>query len=194
MTHQSVVKRSSAMDNIRRLTWLICAICLTTFVCMPAQADIASVSQAVAVSLSPAIKLLTVPATATLLPNSVAFAAFTGSFPISFRVRTSPSGGATITVGASEFFPTTGPKIANGDLAYTCGGSTIGSGCNSATVMTPGYQTNLVSVDSNACTGGGSPCSDANPNSVTMTVSVKNSPAFLANTYASTITFTASSL
>lgn len=158
-------------------------------------ADSASVSQTVAVDLSPAIKLVSIPAATPLYQLSGAFSAFTGSLPVSFRVRTSPLGTGSITISASsEFLPATGPKVANGDLTYSCSNPTIGSGCSSNRVVSVANQTSVVVIPANSCTGGGSSCSTANPNATTINFNLRNLPSFAVGSYASNITFTASAL
>jgi hypothetical protein len=170
------------------------AIWLVTVFAGSALADVSSVSQTLSVGLASQIKIVSVPSTSFLLPLSTSFAGFSSSIPISFRVRTSASGVGTITLSASEFVPSSGPKIGNGDLTYSCSGQTIGTPCGNATSMLVNVQTSVVSVGAGACTGGGGVCSSADPNSTTITFTLKDSPTFAATTYASTIVFTASAL
>jgi hypothetical protein len=188
----SGIERRREMKRGRLSRWFcLSAVCFS----FTAKADTASVSQNVSLSLLPTIKITAVPTTVTLLPMAAAFSGYSGSLPISFKVRTSNVGTASITLSASsEFVPATGPSIANGDLVFSCAAASFGTACSGSSVVSILNQASLVSIPANACTGGGGSCSPTAPNSVTITLTLKDLPRFATSSYSSNLTFTASAL
>jgi hypothetical protein len=150
--------------------------------------------QTVSVSLGPAGKIQVVQPTVTLIRSGAVFQDFTGAVTIQYKVRTSlGSGTASLSAtAAGEFTPASGPRIANGDLRYTCSGATLGTACSGAQTVRTSVQTPVVNVGPGACTGPG--CAGADPNSVILNLSTTNSPAFETGQYTSILTFTFSSM
>jgi hypothetical protein len=148
----------------------------------------ASVNQTLDASLSPIAKLS--------LPGSVAvtgsqrFSGFSGTLPISYRVRTTQGGGGTLTLQVtSDFSPAGGPSAASGALTYTCSGATLGAGCSGTQTASTGSQTPVLTLPSSACTGGGGACSSQDPNTVNVTFSLTDNPAYSTGSYSASLTF-----
>jgi hypothetical protein len=124
---------------------------------------------------------------------------FTGAMTLSYRVRTSQSRGqGTITVKATaDFTPAGGPSIGNPpsplDLfVYACSGATLGTSCSGIQVVSTTSATNVVSIGASACTGGGAPCSTANPNTANVTFILPDDPKYKTGSYSATLTWTIS--
>jgi hypothetical protein len=116
------------------------------------------------------------------------FQPFTGQVTVSYRVRTSPGGGGSITLQmTSDFTPTGGPSAASGNLRYTCSGATLGMACIGTQPVRPGHQYPVVAIPGTTCTGGGGQCSAADPNSVNLQFQLDNGPAYAAGTYSATL-------
>lgn len=157
-------------------------------------ADSLSTTQNVSIGISPLGKL-SVPSTVAMRTGGVPFAPFTGVLPVSFRARTSPAGGGLITAEAtSDFTPGGGPSIASGEVRYTCGGASLGTACSGSQVLSTGSQTPVLTIPAGACTGGGNGCSTADPNSVTISFSLDNSPQYPTGNYSAQVTFTISAI
>jgi hypothetical protein len=102
---------------------------------------------------------------------------------------------STLTVQATgNFSPSGGPDISSGGLTYTCAGATLGSPCNGSQTLSLSSQTGVTAIPPSACTGGGAPCSDEDPNTVDVDVVLDNDPAYKAGGYTAAITFTISVL
>lgn len=134
-----------------------------------------------------------------LRKSSESFNAFTGSVSIAYRARTTQgTGQGSITVEAtSDFAPAGGPSIANPPSAadtftYTCGGATLGVACSGTQTVSTTAATNVVSLGASECTGGGAPCSSANPNTTTITFSLPDDPKYQTGSYSATLTWTIS--
>ena len=124
---------------------------------------------------------------------------FAGTMTLSYRARTSRgTGHGTITVKATvDFTPTGGPSIAHppsaGDkFVYTCSGATLGASCSGPQTVSTTASTNVVSIGASACTGGGAPCSTANPNSANVTFTLTDDPKYKTGSYSATLTWTIS--
>jgi hypothetical protein len=143
-----------------------------------------------------AIGKLSVPATSILTSAGTTFAGYSGSLTISYRARTtSATGSGSLTVQATaDFSPAGGPSIASGQLTYTCGGATLGTGCSGTQMASTTSQTNVATIGASACTGGGGSCSTVNPNTVQASLSLANNPTNKTGTYSATLTFTISAI
>jgi hypothetical protein len=121
---------------------------------------------------------------------------FTGTMTLSYRARTSQGTGyGTITVkAAADFSPPGGPSIAHppstGDkFTYTCSGATLGISCSGMQTLSTTSSTNVVSIGASACTGGGSPCSTAEPGSTNVTFILTDDPQYKTGSYSATLTW-----
>jgi len=154
-----------------------------------ATSDIASTTQSLMAFLQASGKL-SVPAAIALQPTSTGFAPFVGSLPLSFRVRTSPGAGGTISLQvSSDFTPPEGPSASGGNLRYTCTGSSMGNPCSGIQTASPSAQSPVVSLPGAACTGGGAPCSQADPNTVQVDFVLENEPAYNTGNYSAQVLF-----
>jgi hypothetical protein len=122
--------------------------------------------------------------------GSQKFSPFTGTLPISYRVRTTPSGGGAVTVQVtSDFSPTGGPSAAAGAVTYSCGSASIGTACSGTQTASTTSQTPVLTLPASACTGGGGACSGNDPNSVTVTFTLTDNPAYSTGAYSAALTF-----
>jgi len=166
----------------------------------PLQAATLTTTETLQAAITPLGGLFTVPSSMTLAQSGTAFAPFTGSVSIQYRARTTQStGGGNITLKATaDFSPAGGPSIASpptaGDvLQYTCSGATLGTGCSGLQTVKTTAATNVVTLAPSECSGGGSPCSSADPNTVTLNFGLTNDPKYkTASSYSATLTFTIS--
>ena len=158
-------------------------------------ADTATTTQAVTVEIVAAGKL-SVQAALPLAAQTSPFGDFAGTLPVNYRMRTSATGGSgSITLqAAGEFSPTGGPTLAGSALRYTCGGATLGTACAGTQVVSQAAQTPVVQVPSGACTGGGAPCSAADPASSQLQFVLENDPRFSTGVYTVRLVLTTSSL
>ena len=131
------------------------------------------------------------------LTKTGTFNGFTGTITLSYRARTRQgSGQGTITVKAtSDFTPTGGPSIASPPSAadkftYTCSGATLGVACSGVQTVSTTTSTTVVSLGASACTGGGAPCSTANPNSANVTFILTDDSKYKTGSYSATLTWT----
>jgi hypothetical protein len=149
----------------------------------------ATTTQTLSAQIS-AIGKVSLPATVSLFSSGSTFSSYTGTLLVGQRVRTTSGGSAAITVvGSAEFTPAGGPTIASGALSYTCGSATLGAACSGAHTMSTSTQTPVLSVGGSACTGGGGACSSADPNTVSLSFTLTNSPAFKTGTFSAQLTF-----
>lgn len=158
-----------------------------------ASSDIQTTTQSLSVNVSPYGKL-SLPASVTLLATGSRFAGnLAGTLTVSYWARTSTAGGSSLTVEASSSFsPSGGPSIS--DVSYLCSGATLGAGCSGSQALATSTQTAVVALPNCACTGGGSACSTAEPNTVLLTLSAPDKPGYKTGTYSAQITFTISTL
>jgi hypothetical protein len=143
-----------------------------------------------------AIGKLSVPAASTVTSAGTTFAGYTGSLTVSYKARTTAAtGSGSLTVTASaDFSPAGGPSIASGQLTYTCSAATLGAACVGTQTASTASQTNIATIGSSACTGGGGSCSTVNPNTVLASLSLSNNPTYKTGTYSATLIFTISAL
>lgn len=133
------------------------------------------------------------------LTRASSFSGYGGTITLSYRARTRQgSGQGTITVKAtSDFTPTGGPSIASPPSAadkftYTCSGATLGVACSGIQTVSTTTSTTVVSLGASACTGGGAPCSTANPNSANVTFILPDDSKYKTGSYSATLTWTIS--
>jgi len=174
-------------------------VCLLAILSLPALADAQTTTQTLSAVIVAEGGLFSFPNSVTLTKTGTVFNAYTGSITINYRARTTSSGGGNITVKATaDFSPGGGPSITTpptaGDaVTYTCSGATLGSNCSGTITVSTTTSTNVVTgIPGSSCTGGGSPCSSADPNSVTLNFSLTNDPKYKTGSYAATLTFTIS--
>jgi hypothetical protein len=183
----SVGANKIAAGKIRSgaLLWILCMI--------PASGSTGSGSQSLTAAISP-VGSVTAPASASLTTAATTFQPFTGNVTVDYRARTTPAGGGSITLNvSSDFTPAGGPSAAAGALAYTCSGATLGTACSGSQTASTTVQTPVLTLPASACTGGGGACSNANPNSVNLSFTLTNNPAYATGTYSAKVTFTISS-
>jgi hypothetical protein len=160
---------------------------------LPAGGGTGTATETLSATLSP-VGALTTPATATLSSGSTTFQPYTGTVAVSYLVRTTPTGtGGTITLQVtSDFSPTGGPSAASGALTYVCGSASLGTACSGTQIASTTTSTPVLTVPKSACTGGGGSCSSQNPNSVSTTFTLVDSPVYPTGTYSANVTFTIS--
>jgi hypothetical protein len=160
----------------------------------PAQSDVATLTQTLNAQLN-AVGKVSAPSSLNLTSTGTVFSPYAGSLTLLYRVRSTPLGsGGNITVQATgDFSPSGGPTIPSGGLTYTCSAATLGTPCAGSQTVSMATQTNVATIPTSACTGGGGACSAADPNSVKMNFSLSNSPAYSTGSYSATVTFTISS-
>jgi hypothetical protein len=149
--------------------------------------------QSLSANLGANAKLAVVQPTVTLIHAGTTFANFTGTVTVQYKVRTTPSGSSTLVVkAASDFSPATGPSVAGGDLTYTCSGATLGSNCSGTPTISTTATTNVVTVGAGVCTGAG--CGGSDPNSVSVSLILADSPTFKTGTYTNSLLFSISAI
>lgn len=159
----------------------------------PAFAASATATQTLNPILGAISKLAVVQSNVSLTHTGSIFNSFTGAVTVQFKVRTTiANGSSSLTLNASAFSPATGPSIAAGDLTYTCSGATVGANCSGIQTISTSSQTNVVTVGSGVCTGAG--CAGSSPDSVTVNLTLADSPVFKTGSYSTTVTFSISAL
>jgi hypothetical protein len=158
-----------------------------------------TVSQTLNVTVVPLGGLFMQASPLALTKTGTNFNSFMGTITLSYRARTRQgTGQGIITVKAnSDFAPIGGPSIANPPSAadkftYTCSGATLGVSCSGIQTVSTTTSTNVVSLGASACTGGGAPCSTANPNSANVTFILPDDPKYKTGSYSATLTWTIS--
>ncbi len=169
-------------------------LCVAAALAPEIWANSVTATQTLNPQLAPIGKLSVVTTTVTLTHTGTTFSSFTGSDTINYKIRTTLStGSGTMTVKAtSDFSPTNGPRVANGDFTYTCGSPSLGTGCSGTQTLSTTSNTSVLSVGAGQCVGTG--CSGTNPSSVTVNFTVTDNPTFKTGSYSSTLTFTISGL
>ena len=182
------------MDSFSRPNLVLCLPFLATGLVQPARGDSITLTQSVSAQMEPAAKLA-VPATVPLASSGGTFQPFSGTLTVSYRVRTSATGGGTIALEAtSDFSPAGGPSILNGALTYACTSSTLGAPCAGRQTVLTGAQSPVLTIPPAVCTGGGGACSSADPNSLQVTFSLEDDSGAGTGTYASQIIFVISAI
>ncbi len=159
----------------------------------PARAETATATQQVEAQLAPKAKLST-PADITFVGVGQTFLPFVASMPVNYRARSTPGGTGSITMEVSaDFSPPGGPSVDTGALRYRCIGATLGQGC-SGFPAAGRTGTPVLQIPPSACTGGGGPCSGADPNTLQIEFTLENNPAYQTGIYSARITLTISSI
>jgi hypothetical protein len=150
-----------------------------------------STTQTLNASLSP-IGKVTAPSSVALTRGSVAFTTYQATLPVTFRVRTTPTGAGSITMQVtSNFSPAGGPSVTANTLTYSCTAS-FGSPCSGSQTASTSTQTPVLTLPASACTGGGGACSGSDPNNVTLTFTLTDDPQYATGSYSAQVTFTIS--
>jgi len=161
---------------------------------LPAGGGTGTATETLSATLTP-VGALSAPATATLSKGLTSFQPFTATVPVNYQVRTTPTGSGAITLQvASDFSPTGGPTAASGALSYVCSGANLGTACSGTQTASTTTSTPVLTVPASACTGGGGSCSSQNPNSMSLTFTLIDSPVYPTGTYSANITFTISAM
>ena len=161
---------------------------------LPAGGGTGTATETLSATLTP-VGALSAPATATLSKSLTSFQPFTATVPVNYQVRTTPTGSGAITLQvASDFSPTGGPTAASGALSYVCSGANLGTACSGTQTASTTTSTPVLTVPASACTGGGGSCSSQNPNSMSLTFTLIDSPVYPTGTYSANITFTISAM
>jgi len=151
-----------------------------------------SVNQTLNATLQPIAKL-SVPASLSLTAGATGFSPFSGTLAVSYRARSTPTGGGTITVRVtSDFLPTGGPSAAAAALTYTCGNASLGTPCSGTQTASTTAQTLVLTLPASACTGGGGSCSASDPASLNVNLSLTDNPSYDTGSYSAQLTFTIS--
>ena len=134
---------------------------------------------------------VSVTSSTTTLTSATAFANYTGTTSLSYKIRTTPSTGAgTITALVTrDFSPSGGPSVGSplaGDaLKYACTVASPGTACS-------GSVTASTSTATSVATFGPDSHSAAAGNSASVAWTLPNDPAYTAGSYNATVTFTIS--
>ena len=100
------------------------------------------------ITVGPEATFTTVASTTALTKSDLTFAAYSGTTPFSYKIRTSQSNGTgSITVQVTTF-GTGGPAVA--DLAYTCTAPSSGTPCSSSTAASTTTATSVVGFGADA--------------------------------------------
>jgi hypothetical protein len=186
-----------------RSWWLkpLVALLAVSFVPVMTHAQTTLGTQTLTLIAEPDALLYSLPSSITLSKAGTNFNHEAATVTIQYRARTTASSGTgSITVEATSDFVcvgggscTSAPSASSGALVYTCTGATLGSGCAGTQTISTGGATNVVSaIPAASCTGGGSPCTTADPNTVTMNFSLTDDPKYKTGAYTATLTFTIS--
>ena len=160
--------------------------------CFPAGGGTGAATQAMTATIAPGL-VLSAPAGAVLTHSQNNFSAFQSTLALNYEARTTPTGSGRITLQVtSDFAPTGGPSAAKGTLTYTCAGATLGTACSGSQTASTTAQTPVLTVPASSCTGGGGACSAQDPNTMNLTFTLVDDPAYQTGSYSATITFTIS--
>jgi hypothetical protein len=155
---------------------------------------VGTADQNMAALVYPAARIL-LPSRVDLITSGTTFQPYTGSLTVSYRARTTPVGGGTITLRVGpDFAPSGGPRAADGTLKYICGSATLGTGCSGVQTATTTSQSPVLTLPASACTGGGGACSAQDPNSITLQFNLENDPGYSTGSYSAQLTLTISSI
>jgi hypothetical protein len=186
---------------VPRAGWLARSLILLLLVPAGLRAATATVTQVLQVSIGAQASFSTASYSVSLGKTGTLFNNFTGTLTLLYRGRTGSSvTTAGITVKArSDFAPSGGPSIGSppsaGDaLNFTCSGATLGTGCSGTQSMSMTAAKPVVTFPASACTGTGSPCNNADPNSVTLNFTLSDDPKYKTGSYTTTLQFTISAI
>jgi hypothetical protein len=194
---------SEARKHVRRLCRLVLLAALTALAVAPQGAHAQTIlgTQTLNLIVQPDGLLYGFPNSLTLSKAGTLFNTYAGTLTVQYKARTTASSGpGNITLRATSDFvcASGGPCIATppttGDaLTYTCTSATLGSNCAGVqTVSTASSTTVVTAIPAAACTGGGSPCSTADPNTVNLNFNLTDDPKYRTGAYSATLTFTIS--
>jgi len=167
-----------------KVTAIIAAFLMLSSAGYPATA---TVTESLSAVFNPAGKL-SVPGSVSLIKSAGFFNSYNGSVVVSYRART--VNGATVTLIVTSDFPAGGPSVAAGDLTYTCAGATLGTACSGTVTARTTAATSVLTVPANSCTG--TTCGNADPNSLTLSFTLPDSPASQTGSYSANVQFTIS--
>lgn len=152
----------------------------------------ATTVQSVSVSIAAQGRLY-FPASVSLTRSGGPFTPYTGPLAFTYRVRTTATGSATVTVQASgEFSPTGGPTVASGALTYTCASDGYATPCSGSQTVSTSAQRPVLNLGSSTCTGGGSGCSTNDPAAGTAQFQLGNQTTVPTGNYSVQLVFTIS--
>ena len=154
----------------------------------PSGAATVLVTETLSATLNPTGKL-SVPASVALTHAGTIFNPYTGVLTLSYRART--VNGGSITLKATSDFAPGGPSIASGNLQYTCSGATMGTACAGGITASTSTSTPVLTLPASSCTGAS--CGNSDPNTVTIGVTLADSPASKTGSYSANVQFTISS-
>lgn len=143
----------------------------------------------VAVSAEAALSVGT--ATTSLTPAAGQFANYTGSTALTYKIRTTKTGGTgTITAQVTADFVGNGPSVANsgttGDtLSYSCTVASPGTACGTSQTASTTSSTSIGTFGANAHSAKAG-------SSASVAWTLINDPAYETGTYTATVTFTIS--
>ena len=191
---QTTWRRRNGRTFLMKAGLIACVSYWTANGVPPARSDVATLFQTLNAQLA-AVGKVSAPASVNLIPTGTVFSPYGGSLTLLYRVRSTPGGtGGNITLQATgDFSPSGGPTVPGGGLSYTCSAATLGTPCTGSNVVSLTGQTNVATIPPSACTGGGAPCSAADPNSVKVDFLLQNDPGYQTGSYSATVTFTISS-
>jgi hypothetical protein len=198
--NSSMSETHSQLPWVRRLSLLAVLLAFGS-VPMSTYAQTTLGTQTLTLIAQPDGLLYGFPNSVTLSKAGTLFNSYTGAVTIQYRARTTAATGTgSITVKATTDFVCasggpciTTPPTAGDALTYICTGATLGSNCAGTQTVSTGVGTNVVTaIPAAACTGGGSPCSTADPNTVNLNFSLTDDPKYKTGSYSATLTFTIS--
>jgi hypothetical protein len=193
--------QSRFIDLPARPLKLLATLVVFGFAATSAQAQTTLGTQTLSLNAQPAGLLYWFPSSLTFTKTGTVFDSYTSTITIQYRARTTTIvGTGSITVKASADFvcASGGPCIATppspGDaLNYTCSGATLGSNCPGTQTISTGGATSVVNaIPAGSCTGGGNPCTTANPNTVILNFNFTDDPKYRTGSYTATLIFTIS--
>lgn len=166
--------------------YFLIAVCATLAALAPlAQADSATGTTTVSVTIGPEASLTVDTATTTLTTTGTVFNDYTGTTNLTYKIRTSATGGSgSITAQVQADFASGGPSVAGGDLTYTCTVSSPGTACS--------QQTASISSATPVASFGADARSADNGNAASTSWTLKNRPQVKTGTYSVTVLYTVS--
>ena len=167
---------------------------LAILLCLPLLGSAQTLTQSFTASVA-ALGKVSVPASLALVNAGSTFLGYSGAATVSYRVRTTSAGSSSITLKAtSDFSPIGGPTVTSATLTYTCNSPTLGTACSGTQTVSTSAQTPVLNISGASCTGGGGSCSSADPNTMSVSFGLSNSPTYQTGSYSAQITFTISAI
>src|SRR4051812_39748851 len=156
---------------------------------VPAFCATTTVTEGLSLTFNPAAKL-SVAGSVSLTNSGTIFNPYGATLAVSYLARTVTGG--TLTLRVTADFGVGGPSVASGNLQYVCSGATLGTACSGAQAASLSTSTPVLSLPASACTGAAAPCSNADPNSLSLDFTLANVPATKTGSYTATVQFTIS--